>query len=187
MNFKVGDRVVGVGSEGGIDLTGMTGKVVVIENKSIAPIGVEFDNPFSGGHTCLGESKDEHGRWCSASVLSHEGEKIEEGQMRKHLSIEVNTIAGWGKLLRIKEQTHRGDEFGEGWNKFIFNDFRLCSAASLTDGCNVFYVRGTNESCDNNVILVPSEEWLIKCCAAVRAYNIYFGGGISEDGVEVIE
>ena len=110
-----------------------------------------------------------------------------EGQMRKHLSIEVNTVKGWGKLLRIKEQTHRGDEFGEGWNKFIFNDFRLCSAASLTDGCNVFYVRGTNESCDNNVILVPSEEWLIDCCAAVRAYNIYFGGGISDDGVEVIE
>ncbi|KKS07452.1 MAG: hypothetical protein UU61_C0016G0021, partial [Parcubacteria group bacterium GW2011_GWB1_41_4] len=126
-------------------------------------------------------------------VLSHEGKK--EGQMKKHLSIKVKTVKGWGKLLRIIEQTCREGDFGnvneeEKFFHFRYDDFILTSGAYPAIGSDQLYVRGAKKEKDNEVLLVPSEEWLIDCCAAVKAYNKQFAGEeekITAEDTEIIE
>jgi len=77
MKFEVGDRVVGTRSEGGVDLRGMTGVIVGFDNKFFSlNVIVEFDKSFSEEHDCYLGLK--HGRWCIASSLAHEGEKIDK-------------------------------------------------------------------------------------------------------------
>ena len=53
--FKIGDRVVAVEAvDGRGDLIGKAGTVVDINSNFYAPIGVEFDSIFDGGHDCKG-------------------------------------------------------------------------------------------------------------------------------------
>jgi len=113
----------------------------------------------------------------------------------KHLKLEVKTVKGWGKLLRVVEQTHRGKDFGdsEGGYKFISGEFTLISAISvalisaisvaLVGNC--LYVRGEVTENDNDCVVVPSEEWLEQCRKAVRAYNDFYAGKVGEDEGEV--
>ena len=98
----------------------------------------------------------------------------------KHLKLEVKHVKGWCTLLRIVEQTHRANEFGEDKRYFIAsNGFGLRSAGSL-DGypqvtySDIFYVRGCNCKKDNKVLIIPSEDYLSKLKVAVREYNEYF-------------
>lgn len=64
MKFKVGDRVRAIGEVDEVCLANRSGTVVEI---SIAggyfDIGVEFDEPFVGGHDCYGKGKMGHCRY----------------------------------------------------------------------------------------------------------------------------
>ena len=58
--FKVGDRVVGVGTCCGLDINGKVGTVAVVT--SSGDIGIQFDDHI-GGHNLGGHSKNGHGWW----------------------------------------------------------------------------------------------------------------------------
>ena len=110
----------------------------------------------------------------------------------KHLKLEVLTTP-WCKLFRIVEQTHRWGEFGDdGQRCFSHAGFILTSSVyTMPDGDNGLWCRGDYRPDDNKIMLVPSDEWLSRCRAAVRAYNEYFAdkptATPAQDGVEVIE
>lgn len=56
--LKVGDRVKAIHFVDGLDMTGRTGRVVVINpGESYSRIGVEFDRPFTQGHECYFNGK----------------------------------------------------------------------------------------------------------------------------------
>lgn len=124
---------------------------------------------------------------------------------KKYLKLEALTTK-WGKLLRVVEQTHRGNEFGKDglWeerHEFVGeNGFKLSSpcgpAAGQREpwawGAGALYVRGDNRAYDEAIFLVPDDDWLDKCRAAVRDYNQYFSGDDKrraepDADVEVIE
>lgn len=93
----------------------------------------------------------------------------------KRLVLEVLTTK-WGKMLRIKEQTHRGDDFN-GCKGCVFastNGFGLLSKVSPSIETDVLYVRGSDASRDNDILVVPSLVWLTKCAKAVKEYNESF-------------
>ena len=88
----------------------------------------------------------------------------------KKLVLEVLTTP-WCKLLRVKEQEDRE------W-RFTYKEFDLVSAMHPDIDFNPgfsrvwgLYVRGTDRPRDAKILVVPSDEWLAKCQAAVRAYN----------------
>ena len=66
--FKVGDRVVGVGSCDGLDLTGLVG-VVRTYNNFDGYLGVEFVNHNNDFHTINGSCKSGYGWWCAEKNL----------------------------------------------------------------------------------------------------------------------
>ena len=66
--FKIGDRVVGVGSCDGVDLTGLVGVVKVVNGPDVA-LGVEFVEHNFEFHTLSGSCKDYHGWWCPEKSL----------------------------------------------------------------------------------------------------------------------
>lgn len=124
----------------------------------------------------------------------------------KHLILEVLTTE-WGvKLLRVKEQTHRGEEFGHlnniytAKNGFVISSQKYPDTTTLYSyneegvteyGC--FSVCGTASDKDNRVAVVPSERWLERCREAVRGYNEEFAAppNVAQNAhnptVEVIE
>ena len=60
--FKIGDRVRAVKAvDGKSCLIGKIGTVIVVD-RGIPPIGVEFDEEFKDGHTC-GKGKSGYCRW----------------------------------------------------------------------------------------------------------------------------
>jgi len=94
----------------------------------------------------------------------------------KHIKLAVLPTK-WGKLVRIIEQTHVGKHFypaGEG--SFVFNGFTLTSCThpdiAPVGEPDRLYVWGTRPATNHRVLVVPSEEWLKKCRAAVHAYNV---------------
>ena len=93
----------------------------------------------------------------------------------KHLKIEIKDVEGWGKVGRIKEQTHRGEEFGEKDISFeTSNRFWLTSIgypSAMGDG---LCVRGDNKERDNHLFIVSSEKWLAYLRVAVSEYNWLF-------------
>jgi hypothetical protein len=113
---------------------------------------------------------------------------------KKHLKLEVLTTK-WGKILRIVEQTHRMEAFGEARHEFVGeNGFKLSSLSEPAAGQDVgaLYVRGEDWGKDEAIFLVPNDDWLNKCRAAVRDYNQYFSGDDKrlaelDADVEVIE
>ena len=109
----------------------------------------------------------------------------------KHIKIEVKDSGEWGKLLRIVEQTHRNNELGERDNNFEFEGFYLSSHSYPAQTNNGLYTRGYDSNLDNNIVEVPSEQWLSRLRKTVRAYNEKFKDEgketSSEPDVEVIE
>jgi len=110
----------------------------------------------------------------------------------KKIVVEVLTTK-WGKLLRIKEQTEKGDKFGEE-DKYQFTSsdgFHLQSYLRIAVEDRGLYVRGSIEKHDNSIVWIPSEEWLAQCRKAIREYNACFAdkpAAKQEDSdVEVIE
>jgi len=62
-DYRIGQRVIAVLPVAGYDsLVGKTGTIVHI-SELYPSIGVEFDIPFDGGHSCGGYSRDFHGRY----------------------------------------------------------------------------------------------------------------------------
>lgn len=110
----------------------------------------------------------------------------------KKLVLEVLNTK-WGKLLRVKEQTHRGGGFGMKGNCVFTatNGFDIASGdiPEITEDC--LYIRGSDWGEDHRIMFIPSDEWLAKCRVAVREYNEYFADKKTEvkqeDDVEVIE
>jgi hypothetical protein len=79
------------------------------------------------------------------------------------------------KFWRIKEQTHRGESFGRGgW--FTFNRFELSSGNYPAEygGDLQAYLRGDDETMDNEIVDVPSDAWLRRFESAIRAFNKHF-------------
>ena len=84
--------------------------------------------------------------------------------------------------IRIAVQTHRCEEFNLSRQSlsertFVHMGFELKSyhgpqviPSSSHPG---LYVRGDDHSRDDDLLEVPSQEWLRKCEAAITAYNIY--------------
>lgn len=72
--FQVGMRVVAVGLCDGKDLQGQHGTIREIHRVGRLKIGVEFDSPFTEGHTLGGKLKDDsrRGRWCEPESLAPE-------------------------------------------------------------------------------------------------------------------
>lgn len=66
--FKVGDRVVGIGRFDSRDIDGKLGTVVKITNDGIKDIGVEFDEHIDG-HSAGGKAKDGHGWFVESYAL----------------------------------------------------------------------------------------------------------------------
>ena len=94
----------------------------------------------------------------------------------KKLIIEVQEVFG-SKCMHIKEQTERGEQFGEGRSESFTasNGFGLCSQVQPeTSRYNKLYVRGSDNTRDDVMMVVPSEEWLRMLRVAVREYNIRF-------------
>jgi len=93
----------------------------------------------------------------------------------KHLKIEIKNVEGWGKIGRIKEQTHRSDKFGE--KDLIFkasNGFQLTSISYPSVMGDSLCVRGDNKERDNHLFIVSSEKWLAHLRVAVSEYNWLF-------------
>lgn len=63
--FQVGDRVKAIGKVDRVDLAGMTGTIVCVDDVVPLHIGVEFDYEIPGGegHDCLGNGKNGYCRW----------------------------------------------------------------------------------------------------------------------------
>lgn len=102
----------------------------------------------------------------------------------KKLVLEVLTTP-WGKLLRVKEQEERD------W-VFTYDEFDLKSAMhpGIDFSPDARWVWGDIGARDNVILVVPSEEWLSGCRAAVAEYNRHFASASApEPGahVEVIE
>lgn len=68
--FKVGDRVRCIAPLAEYyHLIGKTGTVVDIDESRHNSIGVAFDEPFAGGHTCNNHCPRRYGRYGRASAL----------------------------------------------------------------------------------------------------------------------
>jgi len=111
----------------------------------------------------------------------------------KKLVLEVLTTK-WVKLLRVKDQTHRENEFGAlGEHTFTAkNGFVLRSFCNIGIEAGVLYTRGYARAKDDRFVEVPSERWLNDCRFAVKEYNEYFSDKKTEpntvdDDIEVIE
>ena len=92
----------------------------------------------------------------------------------RHITVEFNHIGKeWGgTLLRITEQTHRGEEFTEVGECFkASNGLRLISGLYPQALINLLYVRGKDEYLDNTVLHSFSPEWEKRVLEAVEEYN----------------
>ena len=94
----------------------------------------------------------------------------------KHLELEFFDQDGT-EMVRIKEQTHRGEKFGKkGTSAFhATNEFSFFSGKFPDTSCNpfpkTFFVRGMCEDKDNKANKVPSPEWKAACLVAEAEYN----------------
>jgi len=102
------------------------------------------------------------------------------------------------KFIRIVEQSHRTNKFGENGDTFYsHNGFMLRSCSypyrmwpSECSSLGGLYVRGSGGS-DNQLILIPDEEYLNNVRAAVQEYNRHFDNSakqsVDENIIEIIE
>ena len=67
--YQVGDRVVALGEIDNLDLSGLEGLVIRVDECSL---GIEFDKSFGGGHDCGKRGRYGHCRWCyNMSEVQH--------------------------------------------------------------------------------------------------------------------
>lgn len=66
--FYVDDRVVGNGVQSGVNITGMIGTVVEVDDNGDYYC-IDFDNRHELFHSCGGLAKNKHGWNCNYSVL----------------------------------------------------------------------------------------------------------------------
>lgn len=105
----------------------------------------------------------------------------------KKLVIEIiisNTIP---RVVRILEQTHRGEDFGKKDSIFVHKNFILQSVnivAYMDDpiaedgrGEHGLFVRGSEDDADNAIVHIPGYDWLHSLEEAVLAYNEFFNKG----------
>ena len=71
--FNIGDRVIGIAVESGVDIAGMTGTVVI---GGSGDCGVEFDEYNQKFHSCGGRAKEGYGWYCQSNVLDFLTEEI---------------------------------------------------------------------------------------------------------------
>ena len=102
--------------------------------------------------------------------------------MRRLVLSDATVRSGDSVTFRIKEQTHRDDEFTpKGYSFSATSGVLLESAAGpeVQEGWNKLYVRGCNNSYDNNK-LTCSPELYLKIKEAIREYNETDGMGYSK-------
>ena len=90
----------------------------------------------------------------------------------KHIKIEAKK-AGIGYDIRVIEQTHKGEDFGNGVDHFeASNRFTLYSISYPMVGSseNCLFLQGMMSSSDNNVLYV-TKDYLEKITQAVKEYN----------------
>ena len=113
----------------------------------------------------------------------------ESKQERKHLKLEAFTQ--WGvTLMRIIEQTHKGETFGLKDRRFSAKDgFLLISYDYPKLGKkNLLYLRGSCEERDEEVVVVFDPTKMSKLRVAIHEYNLAFGGDEKkQENVEIIE
>ena len=100
----------------------------------------------------------------------------------KKLVIEV-MYTPWCNLIRIKEQTHVGINFGHNTqpDKYVAsNGFILVSNNYPDISCGALCVRGLHTAFDRKVMMCPDSEWLNMLKVAVREYNETFMGPVTE-------
>ena len=94
-------------------------------------------------------------------------------------------------MLRIKLQTHKGIDFGDGTNAFSYKGFILKSLEStgMRKSDDGFFVLPYIDKDVNSIIVVNKNEerWLERLTETVKAYNRHFNGYKSEPDVDVID
>jgi hypothetical protein len=98
--------------------------------------------------------------------------------MKRLVIKEIPNESGEITQIQIVEQTHRGLEFSEKVNEdsFIHNGFILSSASYPEKTDKGLFVRGSDHTRDNRIILLTDSTsvWLKSMRKAVEAYNEYF-------------
>lgn len=94
--------------------------------------------------------------------------------MKKLVIEEIKDKNGETIKIKIIEQSHRCFQFGVTNNMFCHELFSLSSRVFPEVKDNRLYVRGTDEGKDNNILDVPSKDWLRKMKKTVKVYNEYF-------------
>lgn len=72
--FKIGDRVIGVGYMSGKDIADMIGTVVGMGSGQYS---VEFDEEFENGHDCSGNGSYGRCWYCDPDTIQHYEEDYE--------------------------------------------------------------------------------------------------------------
>lgn len=92
---------------------------------------------------------------------------------KRHIELEVVDSADGFVAFKIKEQTHRGDEFSYYGSMFVSsNEYVLESRNSpMVEECyDRLFVLGSNAE-DDNIVLTASLDFFEKIKAAVAEYN----------------
>ncbi len=114
--------------------------------------------------------------------------------MRKHLKIGIKEVEVFGRkrwFIKILEQTHRGDDFGDNERDFHNRDYEFAMCSSESEGSaieddNMFLVRGETKYDDNNILICDSEDYINRLKSAVRAYNKHFSSEEEKRDYEVV-
>jgi len=112
----------------------------------------------------------------------------------RRLELEVLTTK-WGiKLLRITKQTHKENRFSplsDNKESFIASNGFVITSRIQPQIDNKFYclyVRGMRFDFNDEILIVPDEDWLNKCRIAVKEYNEKYSNKLTIDcnNIEII-
>jgi hypothetical protein len=103
----------------------------------------------------------------------------------KHLKVALYGIEGLGTFLKVLEQTHRGDEFGEnGENGFMAsNGLCLISFEHPEKTSGRLYVWGSDRKKDDFIIHIRSN--VDEVVQAINEYNEHFKDPAPVEGAKV--
>lgn len=116
----------------------------------------------------------------------------------KEIYIEEIKLNGVPVAIRILKQSFIGRNFGDGSNRFSYNNFVLVSEnfpevmtneVAKMSFCHSMglWVRGTISAKDNNIIRIPTNiEWLLALRGAVKEYNkINYSEYVDPGGIKI--
>ena len=112
--------------------------------------------------------------------------------MKKLILKYINSNAG-KVSFRIKEQSHRGNDFGDNGSYFdAKNDLMIASdgyPAVYNQRKLSFYCRGRNRDSDNSEVTVTYSIWeeIKVAVKEYNEYNCYYGECILDDSTNVIK